>query len=478
MMKTTVTETPPIWLWGSSREPIRAAHSGETRADVLIVGAGIAGLATAYHLAAESPGLRVVVAEAAHVGHGATARSTGIVGPGLSAPLHGLRRRYGDAVTGEAFASTLRGVAGTRRLLEEAAIDCDARLEDHVIGALTPGQARRIDRHVGDLEDLGFTVRRWDSHQARDRLGDGYRCAFSYDDVLLLDPYQLVTGLARAAERLGVLVVERTRVTRLESRSDHVRAHVAGGVIVADHVLLTIDGYAAQLNPHPSSVVPVRTHAVATAPLSPADRAGLAWDGVGGVIDQRNYFDYYRLGAGGRLIFGGGPVRYPSGDPHRDAVGSSAVFAEVERRLRVRFPTLRAVPVEARWSGLTGGTLDRLPVVGPLRGDPRVHFAGGWCGHGLAMCVDTAERYAGVLGRSLSGTRHGPGRADRAGTSLPWLRSHTAGVPTAGLRAVALPAYLRLMDWQDRLTASAGPTSSGSAGDQGGTRRDPVRRTG
>ena len=92
--------------------------AGSAHADVLIVGAGIAGLATAYHLAARAPDLRVVVAEATHVGFGATARSTGIVGPGLSAPLRTLRRRHGDAVTTEAFASTLRGVAGTRRLID------------------------------------------------------------------------------------------------------------------------------------------------------------------------------------------------------------------------------------------------------------------------------------------------------------------------------------------------------------------------
>ena len=448
-------ETAPVWLWDAPHEPIRAAHQGSTQADILVVGAGIAGLATAYHLAARDQGLRVVVAEATQVGYGATGRSTGIVGPGLSTPLRGLRRRYGDEVTRAAFASSQQGVADLSRLLEATGIDCDARAEDHVVAALTPGQERRVRQHVTDLADLGFPVRWWDADAARRRLGADYRCAFSYEDVLLVDPYRLVTGLARAAEALGVRILERTPVTGWEHRSGRVLARTPGGVVDAGRVLLTVDGYAGRLNPHPASVLPVRTHVVATRPLTGAERAGLGWDGVGGVIDQRNYFDYLRLGAGDRLLFGGARVLFPTGDPRRDALASGTVFAEIERRLRARFPMLRDVPVEARWSGLTGGTLDRLPVVGSVPGQPRVDYAGGWCGHGLALCLDTARRYAEAVtaGGRGSGARGRLLPASAGGPRLPWMRRSTVGLPSVSVGRAALPAYLRALDWQDRLLA-------------------------
>ena len=64
-----------------------------------LVGSGLAGIATAYYLAAHRPDLRIMVVEASQVGLGATGRSTGIIGPGLGMPMRSLRRRYGDPPT-------------------------------------------------------------------------------------------------------------------------------------------------------------------------------------------------------------------------------------------------------------------------------------------------------------------------------------------------------------------------------------------
>jgi gamma-glutamylputrescine oxidase len=435
-------ETPPVWLWDGPIAPIRPVQSGAEAVDVLVVGAGMTGTATAYYLAEQRPDLTVMLVEAQHVGLGATARSTGIIGPGVSAGLSWLRRRHGDTIAAKAFRSTCDGAAEVERLVQAEGIACDARLEQHVVAALTAGQRRKMLRHTHDLAALGFAVQWWDEQAVRDRLGDAYRAAYGYDDVLLVNPYQLVTGLAAAAERRGVRIHERTRVRHLEPRSDGVLAHTPAGVIDARSVLLATDGYSGSLNPLASAVVPVRTHVVATAPLTAEQQAGLGWDGRGGVIDQRNFFSYYRLGAGGRLLFGGGPALFPTGDVRRDALASAAAFARVEQELRERFPALDDVRVEARWSGLTGGTLDRLPVVGPIRQNPRVLFAGGWCGHGLSMSVTAARHSAQLLAGGAQGTR---------GAHLPWHRGSTGGLPSQAVRSTVVPTYLRVMDWQDRV---------------------------
>ena len=69
---------PPSW-YAATAEPLApfAALSGETRADVCIVGAGYTGLSAALHLA--EAGLDVVLLEAHRVGFGASGRNNGSI---------------------------------------------------------------------------------------------------------------------------------------------------------------------------------------------------------------------------------------------------------------------------------------------------------------------------------------------------------------------------------------------------------------
>ena len=285
-----------------------------------VVGAGLAGTATAYYLAANRPGLQVMLVEASQVGLGATGRSTGIIGPGLSMPMRSLRRRYSDAVAAEAFASTLDGTAEIGRLISAEGIDCDARLEHQVIGALTERQERRMQRHT--LRPRRARVRGalvGPEARCAGRLGGAYRAAFAYENVLLVDPYRLVTGLAAAAERsrradrrahqgdpAGDPARRGTRTH--PGRDDRRRSRAACGGRV-------------RRGAQPAPVVSGAPCVRMSSRQRPSRRtSGQLWAGTvsAAVIDQRNFFNYYRLGAGGRLVFGGGQARVPSGDPQRE----------------------------------------------------------------------------------------------------------------------------------------------------------------
>ncbi|MBB5912205.1 glycine/D-amino acid oxidase-like deaminating enzyme [Nocardia transvalensis] len=427
----------PLWWPESGIESADPPLIGGRRDDLVIVGGGLAGLVTAYYVSAARPDLSVVVLEAESIGAGATGRSTGIVSPGLSIPLPRLRRRVGDGRAIEAFDASQHGVTLLRDLIRAERIDCDARDEPHTLVAVTTGERRRMAAHLAALRALDRTVHWLTPAELVDHAGPGYIAGFAYDNAMVVDPYQLVVGLAAVLRERGVAIYENSRVRSIDSSGSRPRVVTDQGSVTAGRVLLTVDGYAGDLGPMATSVVALRTHLLATAPLTGDRMAGLGWTGRGGIIDQRNFFNYYRMTADKRLVFGGGPALVPTGDPGRDATASARVQGRIDTELIARFPALAGVEIEARWSGLTASSTDRLPVVGPVPGRDGVYYAGAWCGHGFAMSVDAGWRFADML---AGGPR----------PRLPWYRSSAQYVPTRFARTQGVRGYLRYLDQLDR----------------------------
>jgi gamma-glutamylputrescine oxidase len=432
----TVDQAADTPVWHSDRAP-RPRFAGRADADVVVIGGGLTGLSTALHLMRARPEWSVVLLEANRIGAGASGRSTGIVGPGVGSGIGSLLRRFGPEVARRAFRYSQDAVDSLVKLVHDERIDCDLTPGSHLICAATGAQAARLARQRQQFSRLGLAVTGVAREGLARRAGhDGYLFALEYQPVVLVNPLKLAQGLADAATRSGAEVAEGSRVTGLTAEPGGVRLQVGGlGQIRARAAVIATDGYTPSFLPHGRSVFPVRTHVLATRPLSPGERTSLGLTGGDAVIDQRLFFSYYRLDAEGRLLFGGGPVLNPAAG----RLASERVWRRLERELRSLFPVLGDAPIDFRWSGLTSATLDELPVVGEVPGREGIFFAGAWRGHGLALAVESGAWLADRMA-------HG-----RAGLELPWHRTRTGNPPLGPLRTPAVAGYVRVFDTFDRI---------------------------
>ena len=131
-------------------------------------------------------------------------------------------------------------------------------------------------------------------------------------------------------------------------------------------------------------------YVVVTEPLSDSTAAELSPRGRV-FFDSKRLLNYFRLTPSGRLLFGGRNDLSTGLDLEQSAVRLKARVDEV-------FPQLAQVPVTHSWTGQLGITFDLLPHVGRSGG---VHYALGYCGHGVA-----AASYLGAeVGQLLCGER-------------------------------------------------------------------------
>lgn len=381
-----------------------APLDGTVDAEVVVIGAGMAGLGTAHQLLRVRPGLDLVLLEARHAGFGASGRNAGIVETPISMPiwlfdgalpareslwaLATLRRRIDEAVrcldamggegqtSGSETAPQIRPtrveVVATSRLAREALTHARRRLDDAGIPAgWTPA-----------VEAATFGGRR----------GQGVLTL----DGFTLDPAAGVRRLAASVRASGARVYEGTRCTRLVcSGPGKVEVETEGGGRVRARVAIDCSGSWSQ----PPAGKRFRLHLYQTYMVASERLDDAAIAALGGEACTVSEFPAmtYRRVHDRRLLFGGLAARVrqpePSAEFDRERV------RQLTKAVRHGLPELRDLAFELSWGGCISFTRRGAPSVGPDEATPGVFRSVGH--HGLMPAFLSGSMLQGlVLGAS------------------------------------------------------------------------------
>ena len=345
-------------LWG--RPALQAAY------DVVVVGAGGHGLATAYHLARDHGVRRIAVLEKRLVGYGNVGRNTTVVRSNYLLPENhyfyedSLRRwqtlsrdlNYNvmysprgvvDLATsdGEMCAYARRGnamrLAGIdAELLDRAAL---ARF----VPALDLNAPRRFPIIGGLLQRRGGTVR----HDA------------------------VAWGYARAAAALGVDIVEDCEVTGLRTAGGMASGvETSRGYVAANRIVFAVAGHTGAIGTLLGLRLPVETHllqAMVTEPVKPLLDTVMIYMHPHGEV-------YISQSDRGGLVMGGALDGFPSYT--RD--GQWSRLEDVVQSAVAPLPQIGALRLLRQWAGTNDQTMDGSPLIDRLGWD-NVFLNGGWC---------------------------------------------------------------------------------------------------
>lgn len=358
--------------------------------DVVVVGGGVTGAATAYWLRRLDPTLRVTLLEAETLAFGASGRNAGFL-------LLGTHVDYASAVAavGRERAWRLwRFTEDNADQVSELGGGCDLALTGSVLAAGSPEEAARLRASERMLAEDGVSASFVEGTGGDAASGGrGFHGALVIPRGGALHPVKLVRLLAATS---GATVVEGWRVERLDAVAGGVRLEGDAGALEAPRVILCLNADLPRLVPDLAGAVrPVRAQMLATAPVAPVlDRPVYSHEG----------FYYIRQRPDGRVLVGGARHRHEAEEEGAADGTTAALQADLEAYLHRHFPAVGTPAVERRWSGLMGFSPSGLPVVGAVPGLPAALYACGFTGHGMALGVR--------MGLLL--TRRALGQADEA----------------------------------------------------------------
>ncbi len=357
---------------------------GDMKVDVAIVGGGFTGLATAYHLRKDHPGMRVAVLEAEIVGYGASGRNGG-----FSMTLFGFepaitKMLFGQQRTAEAHRYMERAVDHVDALVKEHDLQSDYWFPGFLRVATAPAHVKRIQRDMKILTDMGIGGIEWiDESRLRAEVDSPrFLGAWWEPRCGLLNPAKQVRELKRIACECGAEIYENTPVNEIR-RGPLLSLATPKGTVTAEKIVLATNAYTHMIPELRSKQTPVFTHMVVTEPLTPDQLAAVGWKNRQGIEDARNLVHYFRLTADNRLAMGGSNVTLAYGsDMALDA--NFQVFADLERDVVWLFPGLSGVNFTHRWGGPVSVPVRMAPAIGAV-GDRRVLYSLGCVGHGVSL---------------------------------------------------------------------------------------------
>jgi glycine/D-amino acid oxidase-like deaminating enzyme/nitrite reductase/ring-hydroxylating ferredoxin subunit len=364
-MRTDSGSTRSIWMEGIG-DGLPAPLARDLDTEVCVVGAGIAGLTTAYLLARD--GRRVVVLDDGPIGGGETCRTTAHLTNVIDDRYFEIERMHGK--TGARLAGESHGVAIdlVGEIVADERIACDYRRLDAWLYAPADEKPGVIDRELEASRAAGVLVDVLERGPMPFVRGPCLR----FPNQAAFHPMRYLHGLARAIERRGGRIA-RAHVTEIEDGAP-ARVGTEGGpsVRAREVVVATNSPIHAWVRYH-TQQAPYRTFVVA-APVP----GGSVPDVL--VYDTCQPYHYVRLERG---VQGGDDVLVVGGADHKTGQEDDGArrLRGLEDWMRQRFPS--AGPVSHRWSGQVLETVDGLAMIGRDGKSEHVYVITGDSGMGM-----------------------------------------------------------------------------------------------
>lgn len=370
-----MAETRSIWM-ETAETPTFPPLTQDARTDVCVIGAGIAGMMTAYSLA--KAGKRVVVLDDGGVGSGETGRTTAHITSALDDRYFNIESMHGADGARLAAESHMAAINRAEEICNIEGIVCDfIRLDGYLF--LDPGHAHEtLEKELAATHRAGISNTEIMTRAPIDAFDTGP--CLKFPEQGQFHPLRFLDGLARCILRDGGSIHSGSHVTGVEDGSPCKVETSSGGTVMCSTVVVATNASITDYVVTHMKQAPYRTYVIGGRIPKGSLPAILLWD----TPDPYHYIRIQPDKDYDVLIVGG--EDHKTGHAH----DMDARFTHLTEWTRARFPMMEDVLY--RWSGQVLEPFDYLSFTGLTPGGTNVYMHSGDSGNGITHGI-----MAGIL---------------------------------------------------------------------------------
>ncbi len=350
--------------------------------DIVIIGAGIHGLATAYYLAKLGV-TDVAVVDAKFVGYGGSGRNTAI-----------LRSNYRTA-------EGIRFYDESMKLWENLSQELNFNLMFSQQGHITLGHSTStmitLTTRAEMNKSLGVDSEMLTPKEVKELLPDldisdhpryPVLGALYHPPGAIIRHDAVVWAYAKEAKRLGIEILEQTKVEQIDVENGKIRGvETNRGTISCNKLFTAVAGWSSGLARHLGISLPLVTYplqALVTESYKP-------W--LHHIVVSSNLHIYMSQTDRGELVCGDGIDGYP----HHGMRSTLNFMEQFAAHVLELFPILHDVRVQRQWAGLCDMTPDYSPIISPINEVEGLYMNCGWGTYGFKAGPGSGKNSAKML---------------------------------------------------------------------------------
>lgn len=393
------------WFESALLYPPNEPLKQSVEVDVCVIGGGITGLSTAYHVRKIDSNASVALLEGEVIGFGASGRNAGqlIIAFG-EGDFRAQLKRYGEKRLAQAYHYVHEGLQMIEDLILEHDIHCDYEQTGYYEMGLKSNGDGAVNDYIKFCKSIGQAsyLESISAEQVALEFNSPYFGNACFDSRGgQLNPLKLLHGLKNATEQLGAKIYEHSPAVSIERDLNGITVRTGSGTVRCAKLVLATNAYSHLIHGLQDLGTtrmqsPVFVYANITERLTAEQWRELKWPRRCGVNMMSKLFYSFAPTSDGRLLYVGNYyAAVPSGNEMALDI-SKGFMLDGPQHLQSFFPALAGVRTEQSWGGPISTTRDYIPHIGLLE-DARIGYANGCWGHGLPIGAHNGRTLAELM---------------------------------------------------------------------------------